>query len=65
MAEYYIHSKCCMGTWNLYYKDGTYDLRCSQCGLSVGSGVKVIGPAIGEGECECCKGEGKCGKTMH
>lgn len=56
MEKMFLHSKCCMGHWELVRKEnGDYDLECEKCGNPVGSNIQIIGPEMGNCECEECK----------
>jgi hypothetical protein len=55
MAEYFIHSRCCIEHWDLHYKDGKYELICAKCKKPVGSAIQISGPIYGDNECEECK----------
>ena len=54
MKEFYIHTKCCNGHWELKYLNGKYELVCEACGKPAGSGITVSGPNLSKHSCAAC-----------
>lgn len=59
-----VRSACCQANWVcVLLEDGTGDLQCVECGMSIGPGIKVTHTMeliCAECGCDVCREGGDC-----